>query len=353
MSAAELTQQAVANMPIATNSPVPTVAPTDTPTPTATSTDTPTPTATFTLTPTNTPILTNTPRPSPTPPIIVSPTSANDGNGAEGSGEPTWTPPPLDQAMTVDDHYWFGRPIPYGNTTWASRNYPYGGTNGGRLQTHHGVDIANPQGTPVIAVQDGTVYYAGDDIGALFGPSANFYGNVIVIQHDFVAPGTGEPVFSLYGHLSSIEVSAGQRVTQGDQIGLVGAAGVALGPHLHFEVRLGDPNSYATSRNPELWIRPYRGYGTLAGRITNVGGAYLYDVTLDVVSATDPSFRRSAFSYTDDTVNGDNVFGENFTLGDLPADYYNLAIRSGGSTLFRGQIYVQPNRTTWIDIQLP
>ncbi len=349
MSADALTAQAVAQIPTITNTAVPTLGPTDTPTFTPSPTDTPAPTATAT------PFRTNTPQPTPTEPTVVTPTGAGGGGSgaSSGAGEPTWTPPPLDQGLTIDDHYWMARPIPYGSTTWVSRNYPYGNTNGGRLQTHHGVDIQNPTGTPVIAVQDGTVIYAGDDLGSLFGPIPDFYGRVIVIQHDFVAPGSGEPVYSLYGHLSTVEVGQGERVTQGDQIGRVGAAGVALGPHLHFEVRVGDPTSYASTRNPELWIWPYRGYGTLAGRITDASGNLLYDVTLDVISATDSDFRRAAFSYTDDTVNGDNIFGENYTLGDLPAGYYNLVVQPGGTALFRDQVYVYPNRTTWVEIELP
>ncbi len=348
MSAARLTEQAFVPTATITSTAVPTIGPSDTPTPSETPTPSPTPT------PTRTPFLTNTPRPSPTPPIIVSATPASGQvRPPTTPGAPTWTPPPLDQAMTIEDHYWMARPIPPDGTTWASRNYPYGSTNAGRLQVHHGIDLQNPLGTPVIAVQDGTVVYAGDDIGTLFGPIPDFYGNVIVIRHDFVTPGAGEPVFSLYGHLLSVQVEAGQRVTQGQQIGLVGAAGVALGPHLHLEVRVGDPYSYDHTRNPELWVRPYRGFGTLAGRITDAADNPLRDVTLDVISIADPSFRRAAFSYSDTSVNPDEVFRENFVLGDLPADYYNLVIRSGGAPLYRDQIFLYPNRTTWLEIQLP
>ncbi len=339
---------AQASIPTLTRTPVPTLGPTDTATPSVT------PSATPTLTPTRTPLHTNTPRPTRTPPVVVIPTSVADAGASQAGNEPTWTPPPLDRAMTIEDHYWMARPIAYGGTTWASRNYPYGSTNGGTLQTHHGIDISNPTGTPVIAVQDGTVIYAGDDMTSLFGPIPNFYGNVIVIQHNFFTTDTSEPVFSLYGHLSEVKVQAGQQVTQGDEIGRVGATGVALGPHLHLEVRVGDAASYDATRNPELWVRPYRGYGTLAGRITDVNGNPLYSATLDVISATDPGFRRAAYSYSDDSVNGDSTFRENFALGDLPADYYNLVIRNGsGTALFRDQIYVYPDRTTWIEIQLP
>ncbi len=339
---------AQASIPTLTRTPVSTLGPTDTSTPTVT----PSPTAT--PTPTRTPLQTNTPRPTRTPPVVVIPTSVADAGASQAGNEPTWTPPPLDQALTIEDHYWMARPIPYGYTTWASRNYPYGSTNGGSLQTHHGIDISNQTGTPVIAVQDGTVIYAGDDLTSVYGPVPNFYGKVIVIQHNYFTTDTSEPVFSLYGHLSEIEVQAGQPVTQGDQIGLVGATGVALGPHLHLEVRVGDATSYDATRNPELWVRPYRGYATLAGRITDASGNPLYSATLDVISASDPGFRRAAFSYADDSVNSDTVFRENFALGDLPAGYYNLVIRNGsGTALFRDQIYIYPDRTTWIEIQLP
>ncbi len=347
LSRAHLTKTAEA-IPTATR----TFTPSPTPTVTPSSTPTSTPTATPTLTPSRTPFVvsTNTPRPTRTPLVVAALGPPDEAAG----GQPTWTPPPLDQALAIEDHYWFARPIPNGLTSWAARNYPYGGTNGGRLQVHLGIDLVNPTGTPVLAVQDGTVYYAGDDVnGPRFGPIPNYYGTLVVIQHDFVTPDTGEPVFSLYGHLLAAEVEAGQRVTRGQQIGLVGASGVALGPHLHFEVRVGDPQSFNSTRNPELWLRPYQGFGTLAGRVTDSAGNFLYEVTLSVTSALDPDFRRAAFSYADDSVNPDTTFGENFVLGDLPADYYEVVIRSGGGTLYRDQVYVYPNRTTWLDITLP
>ncbi len=337
--------------------PTATFTPSSTPTPTATPTMTETPTPTATPTATPTPIPTNTPRPSATPVIPTSTSTVTVSPEAVAAlpqaGDQA--APPLDPARTVADHYWFGRPIPLENTTWASRNYAYGGTNGRTLQTHHGIDLTNPIGTPVIAVQDGTVFYVGNDQGAVrFGPIADFYGNLIVLQHDQLTPDTGEPVFSLYGHLSGFAVESGQRVSRGETIGYVGATGVALGPHLHLEIRVGDPYNYGATRNPELWIRPYPDYGTLAGRVTDANGNRLYEVGINVISLTDPDFRRTAYSYADDSVNGDSTFGENFVLGDLPADYYDVVIRNGsGSQLFREQVYVYAGRTTWLDIRLP
>ncbi|HJV70146.1 M23 family metallopeptidase [Ideonella sp.] len=93
------------------------------------------------------------------------------------------------------------------------------------LQTwraHLGTDYGAPTGTPVRAVGDGVVEFAGWQNG---------YGNVVQIQH---AGGRS----TLYGHLSRINVNRGQRVEQGQNVGAVGSTGWATGPHLHFEFKV-------------------------------------------------------------------------------------------------------------------
>jgi murein DD-endopeptidase MepM/ murein hydrolase activator NlpD len=85
------------------------------------------------------------------------------------------------------------------------------------------VDLAAPRGTPVHAVADGRVEFAGVQHG---------YGNVVYVQH---ADGRDTTV---YGHLSRIDVKMNQRITRGEQIGTVGSTGIATGPHLHFELRV-------------------------------------------------------------------------------------------------------------------
>lgn len=90
----------------------------------------------------------------------------------------------------------------------------------GEKKTHTGMDIASNQGTAVYASDGGTVTLAGWNGG---------YGNCIMIDH-------GNGYVTLYGHLSSISVSEGQTVSQGNTIGAVGSTGVSTGPHLHFEV---------------------------------------------------------------------------------------------------------------------
>lgn len=322
--------------------------------PTASYTPSSTPTATFTATNTlpvtNTRPATNTQRPNATSisAPIASATPTNPADDPNNTPAPSWTPPPPDPAVQIEDHYRFRRPISDEGVNYVARTYTYGGTSGGRLQVHHGVDMENPRGTPILAAGDGVVFYAGNDSSTVFGPQTNYYGSLVVIEHPGKSP-EGQSVYTLYGHMQRVDVQAGQSVNQGDQIGTVGDSGVAFGPHLHFEVRVGDAYSFSATRNPELWIFPYQGFGTMAGRVTDAVGTPLYDVTLQVKSAT---ITRYAFSYADDTVNPDPAFNENFILGDLPANYYEVSVNDNGRVRFQKIIYVYPNRTTWIDVQL-
>jgi peptidoglycan DL-endopeptidase CwlO len=97
---------------------------------------------------------------------------------------------------------------------------------------HPGIDIGVGSGTPIHAAASGVVAIAGATGG---------YGNYTCIQH-------GGGVSTCYGHQSSIQVSAGQHVSQGQVIGLSGCTGLCFGAHLHFEVRVNggvvDPLNY-------------------------------------------------------------------------------------------------------------
>ena len=88
---------------------------------------------------------------------------------------------------------------------------------------HSGRDLAAPEGTPVVAALAGRVLSSG---------LAGGYGLAIEIEHE--RPRRR----SLYGHLSELYVTAGQKVRQGEVIGRVGSTGLSSGPHLHFELRL-------------------------------------------------------------------------------------------------------------------
>jgi murein DD-endopeptidase MepM/ murein hydrolase activator NlpD len=97
---------------------------------------------------------------------------------------------------------------------------------------YNGVDLAAPAGSPILASATGDVIVAKNNGGYNGG-----YGNYIVIQHD-----NGSQ--TLYGHASSVIVSVGQHVVQGQVIGYEGATGKATGPHVHFEIRGGPRNPF-------------------------------------------------------------------------------------------------------------
>ncbi|MCZ4120418.1 M23 family metallopeptidase [Streptomyces sp. H39-S7] len=101
---------------------------------------------------------------------------------------------------------------------------------------HTGVDFVVSTGTTVKAIAAGTVVSAGDG-GA--------YGNEVIIQHS-------DGKYSQYAHLSSLSVSAGETVTEGQQIGLSGATGNVTGPHLHFEIRTGP--DYGSDIDPVAYL---------------------------------------------------------------------------------------------------
>ncbi|UCF98286.1 MAG: M23 family metallopeptidase [Spirochaetaceae bacterium] len=117
------------------------------------------------------------------------------------------------------------------------RLYSY--TDGGSSRSlHNGIDLAAPTGTAVFAAGAGRVVLAKERI---------ITGNSVVIEH---LPG----VYSLYYHLQGFEVQPGQRLFQGQRIGTVGMTGLATGPHLHWELRVGgvavDPDFFV--ENPMI-----------------------------------------------------------------------------------------------------
>ena len=122
----------------------------------------------------------------------------------------------------------------------AQISQPFGPTSlkleppyGGYPHFHTGIDLVEPFGSPVYAADDGVV--------ALVGSSTSGYGRYVVIAHS-------GGLDTLYGHLSTALVKVGQRVNQGQAIGLEGSTGNSTGPHVHFELRINnqpvDPTPY-------------------------------------------------------------------------------------------------------------
>lgn len=108
-------------------------------------------------------------------------------------------------------------------------------TRGGAF--HAGLDFKGHIGAPIFAAAAGTVSFAGRRQG---------YGNCIEVDH-------GNGLVTRYAHMSGFRAHAGQRVTAGQQIGLIGSTGRSTGPHLHFEVRVHDravnPRPFLEARN--------------------------------------------------------------------------------------------------------
>jgi murein DD-endopeptidase MepM/ murein hydrolase activator NlpD len=110
----------------------------------------------------------------------------------------------------------------------------------GHAKFHGGIDLAARYGTEVPAAAAGTVVSAGEQGG---------YGLTVVVRHQ-------NGFESRYAHLASLDVRAGDRVTQGQQVGRVGSTGRSTGPHLHFEVMQGgrriDPERFVRNLTSDI-----------------------------------------------------------------------------------------------------
>lgn len=109
---------------------------------------------------------------------------------------------------------------------------PYG------MAGHNGLDYAAPLGSPVLAAHLGVVQIGFDPGG---------YGNYVKV--------VGSRLTTIYAHLSQITVTAGQRVTVGEQLGCVGNTGNSTGPHLHFGLRIAGVRNQAYGD----WLDPMLG----------------------------------------------------------------------------------------------
>lgn len=111
----------------------------------------------------------------------------------------------------------------------------------GEPDFHSGTDFAAADGTPIFALADGVVSYAGLSSG---------YGGLIIIEHTI----GGQRIASTYAHMwqNGIYVTAGDRILAGQHIGDVGSSGKSTGAHLHFEIRRGGTTSAAI--DAEVWL---------------------------------------------------------------------------------------------------
>ncbi|MDH4197797.1 MAG: M23 family metallopeptidase [Candidatus Aminicenantes bacterium] len=104
------------------------------------------------------------------------------------------------------------------NSPYGHRTDPFTGI----WTMHWGVDIATNPGNPIVATGDGIVVRVQSD---------KYLGKNVVLSHGF-------GITTVYGHMSAFNVRMGQKVKRGDVIGFIGMTGKAVGPHVHYEVRI-------------------------------------------------------------------------------------------------------------------
>lgn len=250
----------------------------------------------------------------------------------------------VDYCVT-EGHFIFQRPTHRPANDWVDETYLYGSTANGTREPHHGVEFPNPSGTPVYAAADGTVIFAGPDKEAVYSPWPNFYGNLIVLQHK-------DGWFTLYAHLSKIDVEAGQLIKSGTQIGEVGRTGVAIGSHLHFEVRRGDVQDYFATQDPQLWLIPAKDsngqrFGTLMLSVFDENHKLVKYAEYTIRSSPDQS-EKEVKSYYGTTYSADMLNGDaNAVLSELPSGQYRIAIERNGK-VYERRVEVESGKLTQV-----
>ena len=247
------------------------------------------------------------------------------------------------------------RPVSIEDSSTIDLTYLYASTRENTLPPHHGIEFLDPFGTPILAVAPGEVVFAGIDDQIQLGPYFGFYGQVIILRHpDLLLE--SEMVYTLYGHLSEIHVAEGQAVDTGDLLGEVGFSGWATGPHLHFEVRVGE-NDYLRTVNPILWFSPLQSAETgekaiIAGVIKNFNGDPVpeFEITLEKLGQED-DIERFFYpkTYTLNGTKSHPILGENFAFPDLPAGDYRLSYIVG--RLIEHRFTLEPGGFGFIKIQ--
>ncbi len=158
--------------------------------------------------------------------------AAASANASKGEGSTSSYIPP------VSNGTWTRPASGTYTSSFGWRTHPIYGTK----KQHRGADIANSIGTPVVAAGNGIVSHA--------GPMGT-YGNVIMITHSV----NGQIFTTVYAHLSSVGVSPGQSVSKGQSIGKIGNTGASTGPHLHFEMHVGNWSATGPSAvNPLRYV---------------------------------------------------------------------------------------------------
>ena len=253
-------------------------------------------------------------------------------------------------------HSWFFRPISLADQPYIDQTYRYGSTMGGNFQQHQGVEFNNPDGTPVHAIGDGVVVFAGP---------AEQGSNTVAVRHDLrvqAQDGAQFFLFSTYYHNSALLVKVGQRVKAGDVMALVGNTGRATNDHLHLEVHASPFDSVALivdpkerypryTVNPELWIAPFPGTGVVAGQVWDTAGHPVPQARVYGLEKGEP--QETPYSYAEtygEHNHPDPVYREHFAVGDVPPGNYTLWVDVDGRRVSRS-VSVRENAVTWVELR--
>ena len=245
-------------------------------------------------------------------------------------------------------HTWFRRPIAPDDQPYIDQTYRYGSTMGGNFQQHQGVEFNNADGTPVHAIGDGVVVFAGP---------AEQGANTVAIRHDRRLRGLY--LYSVYYHNTALLASVGRRVRAGDVIATVGNTGRATNDHLHLEIHatprdsvslVVDPNERYPKYtvNPELWIEPLPGTGIVAGQVWDGRGRPVSQARVYGLIKAEP--QETPFSFAEaygEHNHPDPVYREHFAVSDVAPGEYTLSVLVDGRRVTK-RIRVAAGQVAWV-----
>ena len=248
-------------------------------------------------------------------------------------------------------HPRYARPITDGEgNPYVDPTSRYGSSFAGQAE-QMGIEFQNPAGTPVHAIADGVVAFAGRTRSG---------SNTVAILHD--ARIDGRYIYSSYGSNSSLTVSPGEHVSAGHVIARVGNTGGVRSDRLNLTIQsspvpdsatLFNPADSVPARtlNPELYLEPRAGTGTLVGRVLDangqpVPGARVYGLVLPYPTETPFSWAETYSEHGQP----DPAYSENLAISDVPAGQYTLGVDIGGKRVWR-RVRVEAGRITIVEFR--
>lgn len=218
---------------------------------------------------------------------------------------------PVPQNIQINGSYLYGE-----ERFWDTNN------------AHRGIDFLISYDT-VYSASNGIIEFVGynpnDKTG---GYEPNGFGNYLRIKSKW----NGKDIYLYYAHLTKPLKHTGERVAEGKPIAISGNTGNSTGAHLHFEIRESTYswNGNFNRRNPELWL-VRKGMGAIYGNIPNV-----HD-NIKVNISPDPKQRppyttfvwAETYKFADPTISGDDIYNENYAIGDVKPGIYTITALSG------------------------